>query len=140
MIFAMINTMLAFVGFLFSLHLSAAEEKLTRELDGVEITYSYADGSTYNVKYTLQGVKYRFVSGEAPNEWWGPFPYKAYKTKNGEYFLGWYEKEFGDQITHLVDLEGKTLYGSDIIVKKNKVIEHFQSAKIDKIIRAEPKK
>ena len=114
---------------------SGAEPGLTNELNGVEIIYSYDDGSTYDVQYTAKGVKYRFLSGDAPTEWWGPFPYRAYKTKHGEYFLGWYEKGFGDQITHLVDLEGKALYGSGIIVKKNRVIEHFQKAKIEKIIR-----
>lgn len=125
---------LALIFFVFA-SIGGADDKLTNELNGVDITYSYDDGSTYNVKYTDKGVKYRFVSGEAPDEWWGPFPYKAYKTKNGEYFLGWYEKEFGDHITHLVNLEDKTLYGSGIIVKKNKTIEHFQKAKIDKIVR-----
>ena len=39
----------------------------------------------------------------------------------------------GDQITHLVDLKNKTLYGSGIIVKKDSVIEHFQKAKISEI-------
>jgi hypothetical protein len=117
--------------------LSAQEEKLTSELNGVEITYSYSDGSRYHVKYTPKGVMYQYLSGEGPNDWWGPFPYKAFKTKNGEFFLGWYEKGFGDQITHLVNLENKTLYGSGIIVKDKKVIEHFQAAKIEKIVRSE---
>lgn len=110
--------------------------ELTRELDGTEIIYSYADGSRYNVQYTAAGVKYRFLTGKAPGEWWGPFPYKAIKTPNGEYFLGWYEKGYGDQITHLVNLETKTLYGSGIIVKKDRVIEHFQAAKIEEIKRS----
>lgn len=128
---------LLLLAFLIPFFLSAAEQPLTHELDGVEITYSYANGGTYQVKYTPKGVMYRFISGEAPEEWWGPFPYKAYKTKNGEYFLGWYEKGFGDQITHLVNLESKTLYGSGIIIKGKKVIEHFQVATIEKIVRSE---
>lgn len=114
---------------------AAAPEPTTTELNGVQITYTYDNGGTYDVKYTAKGVMYRYVSGGSPEEWWGPFPYKAYKTKNGEYFLGWYEKGYGDQITHLVNLEDKTLYGSGIIVKKDRVIEHFQKAKIEKIIR-----
>jgi len=114
---------------------NANDDKFTHELDGVEIIYSYSEGGKYNVKYTPKGVMYRYVSGDAPEEWWGPFPYKAYKTANGEYFLGWYEKGYGDQITHLVNLETKTLYGSGIIIKDKKVIEHFQKARIEKIIR-----
>lgn len=115
--------------------LYGADPELTKDLNGTEIVYSYADGSKYNVQYTPKGVKYRFLSGDAPEDWWGPFPYKAYKTNHGEYFLGWYEKGYGDQITQLVNLEAKTLYGSGIIVKKDAVIEHFQKAKIEKIIR-----
>ncbi len=117
----------------FTLPLFSTEAPLTHDLDGVEITYTYSDGGSYNVKYTPKGVLYRFLSGEAANDWWGPFPYKAYKTENGEYFLGWYEKGYGDQITHLVNLKTKTLYGSGIIVKKDRTIEHFQKAKIDKV-------
>ena len=108
-------------------------EQLTHDLDGVEITYTYSEGGKYNVKYTKEGVKYRFISGTAPEEWWGPFPYQAFKTKKGEYFLGWYEKGYGDQITHLIDFDSNTLYGSGIIVKKEGVIEHFQAAHIEKV-------
>jgi len=42
-----------------------SNEGTTRDLDGTEITYSYDNGSTYNVRYTPEGVMYRFVSGEA---------------------------------------------------------------------------
>jgi len=117
---------------------ASPESELTHELDGTDILYSYEDGSTYNVKYTTAGVMYRFVSGGAPESWWGPFPYRAFKTPEGAYFLGWYEKGYGDQITHLVDLKRKTLYGSGIIVKKDGVIEHFQKAHIDEIKRSVP--
>jgi hypothetical protein len=80
------------------------------------------------------------LSGDAPEKWWGPFPYRAFRTKNGEYFLGWYEKGYGDQITQLVNLETKTLYGSGIIVRTDRTIEHFQSAKIEKIAGLKPGK
>lgn len=123
-----------FLGSILSLSARAEVEPLSRDLDGVAITYTYSDGSKFNVQYTPKGIRYRFLSGESPDQWWGPFPYKAFKTKNSEYFVGWYEKGYGDSITQLVNLRTLTLYGSGIIVKKKgKVIEHFDKAKIEKI-------
>lgn len=132
-----------FLGWQVCIASSPISNELTHELDGVEITYAYQSGDRYQVRYTAQGVKYRYLSGEDPDEWWGPFPYKAFRVREEEYFLGWYEKGFGDQITHLVNLQSKTLYGSGIIVKKRPgkkdlVIEHFQRADIKKISRAVP--
>lgn len=119
--------------FLISFSAWASAPALTTELNGVEITYKYENGMAFNLKYTPKGILYRYLSGDAPNEWWGPFPYKAYKTENGEFFLGWYEKGFGDQITQLVNLEKKTLLGSGIIVKKDRTLEHFEAATIEKV-------
>ncbi|MBY0372059.1 phenolic acid decarboxylase [bacterium] len=110
-----------------------ASEGLTAELNGKQLTYRYDNGGHYQIRYAEDGVRYRFLSGKAGDKWWGPFPYKAFKTTNGEYFLGWYEKGFGDQITQLVNLQNKTLYGSGIIVKKSGVVEHFERAQIEKI-------
>lgn len=45
-----------------------------------------------------------------------------------------------DQITQLVNLKTKTLYGSGIIAKKDRIIEHFQMAKIEKIVKGKPSK
>lgn len=125
-------TVLTFILFTVST-LLFGKENLSTDLNGVEITYTYSNGMSFNLKYTPQGVKYRYLSGESPNEWWGPFPYKAVQTPNGEYFLGWYEKGFGDSITQLVNFQTKTLYGSGIIVKDGKANEHFQTAKIEKV-------
>lgn len=107
----------------------------TRELDGLDITYAYAGGLKFRLRYTSEGILYQVLSKGAPEKWWGPFPYKAYKTVNGEYFVGWYEGGFGDQITQLVNLEAKTLYGSGIIVKGKRVLEHFDTAVIEKVSR-----
>ncbi len=123
---------LFFVFFVCSL-LPATQNKVTTELNGVELIYTYSGGMSFRLKYTASGVMYQFLSGDSPSEWWGPFPYKAFKTDNGEFFLGWYEKGHGDQITQLVNLEKKILYGSGIIVKNKRVIEHFQNATIEKI-------
>ena len=116
-----------------SLALAASSDELTTELNDIDITYTYSSGDSYNVRYTAAGVQYRYLSGESPEKWWGPFPYKAFKTPNGEYFLGWYEKAYGDYITQLVNLKTRTLYGSGLIVKKDRTIEHFQRATIEKI-------
>lgn len=110
-----------------------AAEPVTHDLDGVQIAYTYENGMQFVLKYEAKGLSYQHRSGDAPEKWWGPFPYKAFKTNNGEYFLGWYEKGFGDQITQLVNLQTKTLYGSGIIVKGKRIIEHFEKAKIDTI-------
>ena len=113
---------------------SALGDDFTTELNGVDITYQYSEGQQYNVRFSKEGIKYRYLSGEAPEEWWGPFPYRAFKTNYGQYFAGWYEKGYGDQITLLIDLKEKTLLGSGIIIKKDRVIEHFEKAKIIKIL------
>ena len=121
--------------FVFPVFLIAKDKPFTSDLDGLEITYTYSEGGSYNLKYTSKGVMYRYLSGDAPDEWWGPFPYKAFRTQNGEYFLGWYEKGYGDYITQLVNLKTMTLYGSGLIVKRDRTIEHFQIAKIEKLVR-----
>jgi len=105
----------------------------TRYLDGYQITYTYENGMSFELKYTPEGVLYRFLTGDSPEKWWGPFPYRAFKTSPNEFFLGWYEKGFGDQITQLVNLKEKTLYGSGIIIKGKRVVEHFEKATIDKV-------
>lgn len=69
----------------------------------------------------------------------GTFPFQAMKTKNGEYFLTWFEMGFGDSITQLVNLETKTLLGSGIIIKDHKTIVHFDQAKIEKVVSSKGK-
>ena len=44
--------------------------------------------------------------------------------------VSWYEKGYGDHVTLLIDFNKKILYGSALIVTKDKNILHFHGAKI----------
>jgi len=112
-----------------------AQNIFTDELDGTVMTYKYSGNNAYNVKLVDGNLSYRFLSGSKPEAWWGPFPYEAVKTENGEYMLAWYEESYGDYVTLLINIEGKYLYGSAIIVGKNGTKTHFQKAQISKINR-----
>lgn len=107
-----------------------AQETLTNELDGVEMTYKYSGGNAYNVKMENGNLSYRYLAGSKPEKWWGPFKYKAVKTNNGEFFLSWFEDGYGDIVTLLLNPANKTIVGSALIVKGEKKIFHFQHAKI----------
>ena len=107
-----------------------AQDKLTFELNGFEMTYKYSGGNSYNVKFEKGNLSYRFLSGSKPEIWWGPFPYKATKTENDEYFLSWYEERFGDFVTLLLNPSEKSIWGSALIIKGEKSIFHFEKADI----------
>ena len=107
-----------------------AQEKKTNELDGVNMTYQYEKGNAYNVKFEKGNISYRYLAGSKPEKWWGPFKYKAIKTENNEYFLSWFEEGYGDIVTLLLNPTNKTIFGSALIVKGEKKIFHFQTAKI----------
>ena len=106
------------------------QDKITNELDGVNISYQYTGGNAYNVKFENGNISYRYLAGSKPEKWWGPFKYKAIKTENGEYFLSWFEEGYGDIVTLLLNPKKKTILGSALIVKGEKKIFHFQQAKI----------
>ncbi len=97
-------------------------------MNGVEMTYQYSEGNSYHLKFINDSVSYQFLSGSAPQTWWGPFEYSYLQRDNGEYFLSWYEHGYGDYITLLIDNDKKSLIGSGIIIKKNEPIIHFQKA------------
>jgi hypothetical protein len=75
----------------------------TSELDGAEMTYAYSKGNSYNLKFENGTISYRFLTGSRPDLWWGPFPYKDFKTENNEHFLSWFEEGYGDMVTQLLD-------------------------------------
>ena len=107
-----------------------SQENYTHELDGAEMTYAYTGGNSYNLKFENGTISYRYLTGSRPELWWGPFGYKAFKTENGEYFLSWFETGYGDIVTQLLNPKKMTLSGSALIVKGEKKIFHFQTAKI----------
>jgi len=106
---------------------NAQESNFTRELDGRLISYAYSGGNEYQVKLEAQGASYQFRTGSKPEKWWGPFPYQAIKTDDGDYVISWFEEGYGDYVTLFVDFEKKYLIGSAIIPKKG---IHFQRARI----------
>ena len=99
----------------------------TDSLDGTNITYTYTSGRSYNVKFESAGVSYRYLTGTKPEKWWGPFPYKALVTAQGEFLVAWHEPDYGDYITLLINMEAEVLYGSGIIGSSS---THFEKAHI----------
>ncbi len=118
------SVILLITSFIFS------QENTTSELDGVEISYKYSGGNNYNIKFIDGKISYRFLTGSRPEKRWGPFAYKASKTENNKYFLSWYEESYEDFVTLLLNPTKKTLFGSALIVKKDKNLLHFQKAVI----------
>ena len=104
----------------------------TDSLDGTAITYTYSGGRSYNLKFDSGDISYRYLTGTRPDKWWGPFPYKAMVTDQGEFLVAWYEQGYDDYITLLINLEAEILYGSGII---NKNSTHFEKALISNIER-----
>ena len=124
-------TLLAVI--LFSSSLFAAElSSPTLKLNGTNITYNYTSGRSYIVKFEEKGVSYRYLTGSKPEKWWGPFPYKAFETSTNEFLASWFEKDFGDYVTLLVNFNNNLLYGSAIISGKT---VHFHGANIIKVSR-----
>lgn len=111
---------------------SEIETDLTNALNGTEITYTYSEGMSFNVKFEEAGISYRNLAGSKPEKWWGPFPYKAVETENGEYLAAWFEEGYGDYITLLINFDTKTLFGSGTMPGKR---FHFEKAEITNIKR-----
>ena len=113
--------------------LSAAElTRLTRDLNGTDITYHYTSGRSYNVKFEEAGVSYRYLSGSKPEKWWGPFPYQAFEIEKNIYFASWFEEGYGDYVTLLINFNNNLLYGSAILSGST---VHFHGARIAKVKR-----
>lgn len=118
---------------LFTTALHASELSLpTRNLNGTHITYNYTSGRSYNVKFEEEGVSYRYLTGSKPENWWGPFPYQAFKVEKDVYLASWFEKGYGDYVTLLINFNNRLLYGSAILSGKT---VHFHGAKIVKVNR-----
>lgn len=117
----------------FTVTLKAAELSLpTRVLNGTSISYDYTSGRSYNVKFEEAGVSYRYLTGSAPETWWGPFPYEAFEVESNVYFASWFEEGYGDYVTLLINLNSNLLYGSAILPGDR---VHFHGAKIIKVDR-----
>lgn len=113
--------------------IQAAElAKPTQTLNETDITYNYTSGRSYNVRFTAAGVSYRYLSGSKPKKWWGPFPYQAFEIESNVYFASWFEKDYGDYVTLLINFNNNLLYGSAIL-SAEKV--HFHGAKIIRVTR-----
>jgi len=102
----------------------------TRKLNGIDMTYNYTSGRSYNVKFEEKGVSYRYLTGSKPEAWWGPFPYKAFEIDNNEFYASWFEEDYGDYVTLLINFNNNLLYGSAILSGGN---IHFHGAQIVKI-------
>lgn len=110
--------------------LNAAELKSpTRKLNGTEITYQYTSGRSYNVKFEEAGISYRYLTGSKPETWWGPFPYKAFEVDNNVFLTAWFEEEYGDYVTLLINFNNNLIYGSAIIAGET---VHFYGAQLIK--------
>lgn len=109
------------------------EPAMTRELDGVTVSYLYSNGVSYAVKFEETGASFRKLSG-TPGEWVGEFPYKAFQVADNMYFLAWYEdiEGWGDYVTLLIDFNNGILYGSAFLKSENNTTS-FHSARIVKV-------
>lgn len=105
----------------------AEESETTRELNGMNITYLYSSGRSYNVKFEEAGLSYRYLTGSKPDAWWGPFPYQAIKIRQDVYFASWFEKGYGDYVTLLINFAKKKIFGSAILRGEE---VHFHSAEL----------
>lgn len=113
--------------------LSAAElSPPTSALNNTDITYNYTSGRSYNVKFEKAGVSYRYLTGSKPEKWWGPFPYQAFEVESNVYYASWFEEDYGDYVTLLINFNNNLLYGSAILSGKT---VHFHGANIVKVNR-----
>ena len=110
----------------------ASEPETTRALDGTEIRYMYTSGRSYHVKFAVEGVSYRYLTGSKPERWWGPFPYQAMQVDNNRYFASWFEQGYGDYVTLLINFDAQEIHGSAII-GGNEV--HFHKADLLTVVR-----
>ena len=99
----------------------------TQALNGTSISYLYTSGRSYNVKFEKEGVSYRYLSGSKPEAWWGPFPYTAFEVDKNIFMAAWFEKDYGDYVTLLINFNNKLLYGSALLAGKT---VHFHGANI----------
>lgn len=90
-------------------------KKPTSALDGKDITYSYTTGREYNLRFKDGAVSYRYLSGSKPDKWWGPFPYKAFEVDENTFMLAWFERDYGDYVTLLVNFDNRLIYGSALL-------------------------
>lgn len=104
----------------------------TQKLDGTDITYNYTSGRSYHVRFDEGGVSYRYLSGSKPGKWWGPFPYKAFEVDDNVFMASWFEKDYGDYVTLLINFNNNLLYGSAIISGDQ---VHFHGARIVRVNR-----
>ena len=114
----------------------AHSEELVSEteiLNGKEISYEYTSGRAYHVKFEKKGISYQYLTGSKPTQWWGPFEYKAFEVEKNVFMASWYEKGYGDHVTLLINFNTNLLYGSALIITKEKNIVHFHGAKIKKL-------
>ena len=102
-------------------------ERFPDKLIGVETLYNYSGGNAYAVKFEADGLSYQFRSGRSPEKWWGKFEYNHMITENNEHFVSWFEPDYGDYVTLLINFETNVIYGSAII--KGEIV-HFQKGKI----------
>lgn len=120
---------LILLSFNFTAVQAEVKTELTGALAGVDITYTFSGGNTYNIKFADKHLSYRFASGGKSDKWWGPYPYKAMKTEKGEYFVAWFEEDY--YATIAFDPKSKSLYGSSISGKDT----FFEKAEISKYKR-----
>lgn len=113
----------------------SVKKETTDALNGARMTYEYSSGRAYDVKLEEAGASYRYLTGSKPDKWWGPFPYQAMQVEGKRYFLSWFEKEYGDFVTLLVDFEKKLIHGSALIQGKN---VHFHRARITEFRLPDP--
>lgn len=87
----------------------------TRALDGAQISYEYSSGRSYHVRFSAQGVSYRYLTGSKPEKWWGPFPYTAFEVGPDQFMAAWFEEAYGDYVTLLINFDQRVIHGSAIL-------------------------
>jgi hypothetical protein len=84
---------------------SATTSELTDALTGKSIIYEYSGCRSYHVKFDSSGFSYQYLTAAKPEKWWGPFPYNETTKENGEYIVTWFEKEYGNYITLVINFQ-----------------------------------
>jgi len=106
---------------------------LTGELDGTLLGWEYKGGRNYELKMDGGMVTYRRTNGTEAREWRSVVPYLAHKVHEGEYMIGWHEKDISNYVTLFINLNDSKLYSSALLDDYDLI--HFQEARITGVTR-----
>lgn len=111
-------------------------QNLSTYLDGKTIAWQYEGGRDYEIRFEDGMLTYHRTNGDVAREWRSMVPYMAREIREGEYLVGWHEKDISNYVTLLFRLDIKKVYSSAILDDYDLI--HFQEAKITGIRDSTP--